>query len=598
MNKKAKILFLSSVFKVGYGVGLVIRQQAKYLHQAGYDNLHIGSFDQAEAPFYMHYHKVAPNQEVFNSFLKELQPDIILVHTPPFFQLVTACSLFKGLKIAYDHGDPYPELFPNDSKQRAEIEASKRLALRSFHAHISISEFIKSESSVLNSKVIYNGVDHIEPISPNHDTESLASWLEYPEGTRVIAGLSRIGEGERHYKGYDLFIAVKEALEKRLPNESLAFIFMGRAVPPGNEVEALLSKAGIKILENVSETDKRRVLSGCDLFLSTSIWEGFNLPLAEAQYLGAPSAAFSVGAHPEVCPFHFPNIFELTTFAKELLTNQAFRNEIGNQQQAFVQSQFIWDNNGAQLEKFLHNLDYTSARVHFQIGKNSNANQRKVLKRDLKRRGLLGQITLNTLTGKNALQYTIPQNEPSVSIIIPNQNHFDDLHTCIKSITERTTYKNYEIIIAENGSSEQNVLTYYQELETKSNVTIVHWKKPFNYAAINNFSVSSAKGEVYIFLNNDTEVKTPDWIERMLEYALRPEIGAVGAKLLFPDGTIQHGGIVIGINGVASNVETGKTGNANGYMDRLNVVHELSAVTGACLMCKKTVFDAVKGFDE
>lgn len=599
--KKSRILFLTSVFRVGYGVGLVIRKQAEYLLRQGFTDIHIGSPDLVDIPDLperIRVHSVGTMTDDFETYMRQLQPDIIIAHTPPFFQLVGAYSDKPCYKIAYDHGEPFPDLFPDELKDRQAIEQSKQQALRHFNRHISISNFIVQHSGVTNSEVIYNGVDHIHQTALGTKTENLATWLGYPAHTKIVAGLSRIGVGERHYKGYDLFIAFKRAIEAALPSESLAFVFMGRSVPPGNEVEDLLVQAGIKLLENVPEDDKRRVLQNCDLFLSTSLWEGFNLPLTEAQYLGAPSVAFSIGAHPEVCPNHFTSLDELTFFARRVLSDAAFRQKTATQGQRFVQQQFTWERNGQRLVEVLEQIQGGKDRVILQTEAFRGKMYERALERDLERRGVRGRVMTNPKTGFPCIRYQLPEPGPLVSIIIPNHNHLEDLQTCMQSILNQSSYPHYEIIIAENGSTDPELLSYYEELKDHPQVRICIWEKPFNYAAVNNFAVTQARGEVLVFLNNDTEVISPDWLERMLEYAMQPAIGAVGAKLLFPDNTVQHGGIVIGINGVAANMDTGKIDSDPGYQDRLLAVQNMSAVTAACLMCRKEVFDAIKGFDE
>ena len=167
-----------------------------------------------------------------------------------------------------------------------------------------------------------------------------------------------------------------------------------------------------------------------------------------------------------------------------------------------------------------------------------------------------------------------------ISIIIPSKDHINDLDLCVSSIEEKTTWKNYEIIIVENNSVEKETFVYYETLKSRyPNVRILTWKKEFNYSAINNFAVREAQGEYLLFLNNDVEIITDSWLEEMLQFCQLKGVGMVGAKLYYPDDTIQHAGVVVGLGGVAAHVLCKLPGDAEGYMGRLRCVQEMSAVT-------------------
>ena len=193
--------------------------------------------------------------------------------------------------------------------------------------------------------------------------------------------------------------------------------------------------------------------------------------------------------------------------------------------------------------------------------------------------------------------YMTPGN-PLVSIIIPNMDHKDVLKTCIDSLFEVNTYRNIEIIVVENNSKKEETFKYYHELEKEhANVKIVYWKNDFNYSEINNFGVQFAQGDYLLFLNNDTEMIRPDSIQNMLGVCMRKEVGAVGAKLLYEDRTIQHAGVVIGFSGYAGHINNGIDEDQPGYMMRAQLNCDYSAVTAACMMVKKSVFNEVDGFD-
>ena len=222
---------------------------------------------------------------------------------------------------------------------------------------------------------------------------------------------------------------------------------------------------------------------------------------------------------------------------------------------------------------------------------------KKALSEHLQRIGLKGEVYNSPLWGIYTIKYKIEGN-PMISIIIPNNNHAETLKKCVNSILDKSEYKNYEIIIVENNSEEKEIFDYYKEISKLNNVKIVEWNNPFNYSAINNFGVRHSGGEILLFLNNDTEAINNDWLERMLEHAQRKVVGAVGAKLYYPNHTIQHAGVILGIGGVAGHSHKDYDGKDFGYFNRLKITQNLSAVTGACLMMRKEVFTQVEGFDE
>lgn len=187
---------------------------------------------------------------------------------------------------------------------------------------------------------------------------------------------------------------------------------------------------------------------------------------------------------------------------------------------------------------------------------------------------------------------------PLVSIIIPNKDEKETLEKCLASIREKTTYENYEIIVVENNSKTGEIFSYYKEIDGRNGVHVVYWDREFNYSAINNFGVGKASGEYLVFLNNDVEIISENWLEELLGHCQREKTGIVGARLYYPDDTIQHAGIVIGIGGVAGNVFVGQKRSHTGYMHREALQQDLSAVTAACMMITRTVFEAAGGFEE
>lgn len=198
-------------------------------------------------------------------------------------------------------------------------------------------------------------------------------------------------------------------------------------------------------------------------------------------------------------------------------------------------------------------------------------------------------------------RWPLPAKLPLVSLIIPTRDGLEELRTCIESICEKTTYPNYEILVVDNQSTCSHTLAYLQELETGmrhgERIRVLSYNHPFNYSAINNFAVQHANGEVLGLINNDVEVISPEWLSEMVSHAIRPNIGCVGAKLYYPDGSIQHAGVVLGIGGVAGHSHKYFPGSAEGYFGRLRAIHNVSAVTGAVLVVEKKIYENLGGLN-
>jgi glycosyltransferase involved in cell wall biosynthesis len=194
--------------------------------------------------------------------------------------------------------------------------------------------------------------------------------------------------------------------------------------------------------------------------------------------------------------------------------------------------------------------------------------------------------------------YPIPAPQPLVSLLIPTRNQFDFLSRCISSILEKTTYQNYEIIVIDNQSSGKRTLNYLESIQKKENIRVLEFDRPFNFSAINNYGAAKARGHIIGLINNDIEVISPDWLTEMVAHACRPEIGCVGAKLYYSSGLIQHAGVILGIGGVAGHSHKYFPNKSTGYFSRLILTQNLSAVTGACLVVRKSLYDAVGGLNE
>lgn len=222
---------------------------------------------------------------------------------------------------------------------------------------------------------------------------------------------------------------------------------------------------------------------------------------------------------------------------------------------------------------------------------------KRAIEAHLARCGQEGTVSLRKDLGFYRVEYPV-QGEPLVSILIPNRDQKETLEKCLNSIWEKSTYKNYEILIVENNSSSPEIFDYYREIEKRPGVRILTWKEGFNYSAINNFGEKSAAGDYLLFLNNDVEVINSRWIEELLGNCQRKEVGIVGAKLYYPDDTIQHAGTVIGIGGIAGHAFLNMPRSRTGYLHKASLQMDLSAVTAACMMMKRQVFKQLGGFEE
>lgn len=226
----------------------------------------------------------------------------------------------------------------------------------------------------------------------------------------------------------------------------------------------------------------------------------------------------------------------------------------------------------------------------------------KALNDATKRRGIKAKAMEGLFPGSFRVKYEII-GKPLVSILIPTLNKYEYIVRSISSILEKTTYNNFEIIIIDTGSTDENVLNYYKNIKENKRINIINWKEKFNYSSVNNFGVENSRGEYIILLNNDTEIISPDWIEGMLEHAQRESVGAVGVKLLYPNDTIQHAGIVLGINGgsgkgVAGHAFRFSSRKVQGFPVQKDIIKNYSAVTAACLMINKKKFNEVNGLEE
>ncbi|MFV0412144.1 MAG: glycosyltransferase family 2 protein, partial [Oscillospiraceae bacterium] len=297
-------------------------------------------------------------------------------------------------------------------------------------------------------------------------------------------------------------------------------------------------------------------------------------------------------------------IAHFTAFKKELFE------KVGGFRPAFDGSQ--------DHDLFLRLLEETGGAVHIpkvlyywrqHAGSTSTGVQAKPYVREaalraidghLRRIGVAGRAVDGKFPSTYKVEYTV-QGQPLVSIVIPNYEHVEDLAKCLASIYAKTTYANFEVVVVENNSQKAATFAFYEEIQqqyARCRVVTCPLPQGFNFSTICNFGAQSAAGEYVLFLNNDMEVIAPRWLEEMLGLCQLKQTGIVGGMLYYPDDTVQHAGVIVGLGGYAGHSHKYARRGRSGYMFRQACVQELSAVTGACLMVKKQVFEKVKGFDE
>jgi GT2 family glycosyltransferase len=243
--------------------------------------------------------------------------------------------------------------------------------------------------------------------------------------------------------------------------------------------------------------------------------------------------------------------------------------------------------------RHLHRITASTPLGHWR---RPNAGRRALLRAALA--GTPGTEVVAGPFGTASIRWPLPVSAPLVSIIVPTRDQVALLQTCIRGLLDQTCYRNLEIVIVDNDSNEPSTHAFLAEISADPRVRVVTWSHPFNYSAINNFAVKAAHGAYLCLLNNDIEIIDKDWLSELMRYAVRPEAGAIGARLLYPDRTIQHAGVTVGLGNAAGHAHRGVPEYAAGYFARALVAHRVIAVTAACLVVRRDRFEAVGGFDE
>ena len=239
-----------------------------------------------------------------------------------------------------------------------------------------------------------------------------------------------------------------------------------------------------------------------------------------------------------------------------------------------------------------------SAALNYGAKPNARNAAIKAVQEHLDRQGIASEVLPSGDEDFRRVRYKLPDEKPKVSIIIPTRDMVEFLRPCIESLLEKTTYSPFEIILIDNGSQDAGALEYLSELEGNPQIRILRDKQEFNYGRLNNLGVSQTDAEFVALLNNDLTVINPDWLDEMVSQGIQPKVGATGARLLYPDDTIQHAGVILGGGGVAKHAHKGLPRDNHGYFCRAILAQELSAVTAACMLVRRSAYLEAGGFDE
>jgi len=239
-----------------------------------------------------------------------------------------------------------------------------------------------------------------------------------------------------------------------------------------------------------------------------------------------------------------------------------------------------------------------SAALNFNAKPHARAAAIRAVTQHLERRGIAAEVTSSGDEDFRRIRFLLPNDKPRVSILIPTRDRLELLQACVESILEKTTYPNYELVLIDNDSRERESLGFLARVVADRRVRVLRFAGEFNFGQLNNFGVAQLTSEFVALLNNDLVVLTPDWLEEMISQAQQPQVGAVGARLLYPDDRIQHAGVILGGGGVAAHAHKGLPRTNHGYFSRAILTQELSAVTAACMVVRREGYLAVGGFEE
>lgn len=815
----------------GHGVSVTAAETARWLAKRGH-KVTIGCTELSNEFPGLDVRIVRPNASDISSLARTIQADTVVALSAPYFDILPALPT-DLLRLAWEAGDPTPALFPAAEAQfRKDLALAKKVRVYpKVDGVMTVSEFLLSDIGWPDAAVVPNGADH----AGHYDMAR-----QRADGPLRIGLLARLGSGEARYKGFDLAGPLLAELRSR--NVDAVIELMGR----GTASDATkLRTQGFKIHLNSTDDERAEFLYDIDVFISLSLWEGFDLPVVEAQWLGTPAIALDTGAHPEVTPLVVPDLTGLADLLESYARDADLLIDHGQLCRSFVAMRFTWeatagryllmrsrfhaakhertektakregltpgtpadrqayrqwlacygsltaqdldiirndcvalptrplvsilidvsvgsqadaaylfssllgqvystwevllfgspldvtvptaahslcddrlrhrttfnsfeaalssangewvmclDNGSALTEHALylliakairnHDLNVVYAdedRIHADrtrsdpvfkstidpdllvacdaVGRGAiwrtnllrqeaasnpcrepaailhaaalevlrkcgpqafahvpfvlhhiGTSQRPIHLQDLEKnaarhaercRDVIYFEPNPLVPGTLHVSHNLPDPAPLVSVIIPTRDHADLLSVCIEGLLQRTDYPSIEIIIVDNGSTSTETLDLLERLSADDRIRILSSPGPFNYSKLVNAGVAMAGGTVVALLNDDIEVIGPGWLTEMVTLAVRRDVGAVGAKLLYPDGRVQHAGVVLGVGwpgGVAGHMHAGTEPDDVRQQRLLGITRSVSAVTGACLVVRKKLYQEIQGFDE
>ncbi len=606
----------------GFGVDVVVHAQARLLAQRGHfvtvyvfdhEPLHLSPEGYAV--------KLLPKQNFdIVRFLRLQKHDCYVAHTSPFFELLPELQQWASV-FAYEHGDPAPELFPlAEMKSRRQIKRAKQKHVYNrIDGVIAISDFIRRDIEFPGATVLYNGADHLLPQEsevglPTDSKSQMRAALGLDPHQKMFLTVARLGEGESHYKGLDLFAELRQ----KMTSSNVQMVLVGRGTP---EDRAKFEALGIRVLLNASTDELRKAYSACDAFVSLSKWEGFNLPLVEAQSLKIAAYSLNNACHTEVCPNTFSTLNELAEFLSGA-SNEDFARD-AQKGWNFVQK-FTWQQNANQLEKYL--LDNVQLRPKYseslalkmRYAENSlKAFFNQSLKRIIDRSFFLRKLERKAksqwrrLSGKDEAEGILliqgkinpkqlrarcdkPYKKDLLSICILTKNKLNFIEPCIQSLLETTSSDQVEILVGDTGSTDPEVLAYYKTLDSRVQIRFLGF---YHFSECNNVLADAALGEFLLFLNNDTKA-FPGWLTNLFAPFVYNRVGIVGGKLLFADGSLQHAGSEVFTRAPYRYVGWHPYAKFTSEFLDATKYRSVPTVTGACLAIRHSIFNAVGGFDK